>query len=623
MPRTFADHDRFDGGRTTYDPTTHNAFNDVPTIATSYPPQFASSMNGEENTSDIDSELAPGLGRPKRSSAATSSDTGHRTQLRAWLSYALASEVFATCSLSLFLPICLEQFARDNGVLDPGRTMPCPRKGDEGLGEKEMLMMAGRCVVRVVGGVWVDTASFSLYIYSASVAIQALTVISMGGVADYPPHRKRLLLLFASLGSLATTSFIFLPSLSPLWPLCALLAIAANVGFGASMVALNAYLPGLARTAPEVVAMRSSSASSVSPENSDDDEREQYQRAIARSTAHISAKGIAIGYAGGIFVLLICLVPVMMLGGTTWSLRVAIAISGIWWAAGTVPSALWLRSGEEDSDGLGVRGRGAGLGREVVMAWKRLGEMLRPSEIKKLKNTFVFLAAWFLLSDGFTSITSTAVLFASTTLHMPASSLILVSILSPIAGIAGSLLFPRVQKYMGWTNERTLVWLVGGAALVPVYGCLGFLIEGSGTRFGGLTTPGEMYGLAILFGGIYGPFQSYARSVFSEVIPKGEEARWFGLYSITDKSSSFLGPLIVGLISDATGNMRYAFFFLIGMMLLPIPILLLALDVKRGREDAERYAEGRDRSGGRAKDVGEEERLVGGSDGDLDDEPHD
>ncbi|KAG8887845.1 Autophagy protein 22 [Tulasnella sp. 332] len=412
------------------------------------------------------------------------------------------------------------------------------------------------------------------------------------------PHRKILLLLFASLGSFATTSFIFLPSLSPLWPLCALMAIIANVGFGASMVALNAYLPGLARTSPEVVALRSNDMA--------DNHAETYQKSIARSTAHISAQGIAIGYAGGIFVLLMCLIPVMVLGGTTWSLRVAISISGLWWALGTVPSALWLKSGNEDELGF----RRQGIGREIVMAWKRLGDMLRPSEVKRLKNTFWFLSAWFLLSDGFTSITSTAVLFASTTLHMPASSLILVSILSPLAGISGSLLFPRIQKRMGWTNERTLVWLVGGAALVPVYGCLGFLLEGSGTSFGGLTTPGEMYGLAILFGGIYGPFQGYARSVFSEVIPRGEEARWFGLYSITDKSSSFLGPLIVGLISDATGNMRYAFFFLIGMMLLPIPILLWCLDVASGREDAERYAEETERSGGRGALKDEEQRLV-------------
>lgn len=129
---------------------------------------------------------------------------------------------------------------------------------------------------------------------------------------------------------------------------------------------------------------------------------------------------------------------------------------------------------------------------------------------------------------------------------MAPSALILVSILSPLSGILGSLAFPKLQRRLGWTNKTCLIWLVGGAALVPIYGCLGFLIEGnekSTWKFGGLTTPGEVYGLAVLFGGIYGPFQSYARSVFSEIIPRGEEARWFGLYSITDKVKSWSPPI--------------------------------------------------------------------------------
>jgi len=54
------------------------------------------------------------------------------------------------------------------------------------------------------------------------------------------------------------------------------------------------------------------------------------------------------------------------------------------------------------------------------------------------------------------------------------------------------------------------------------------------------------------------------------------------------QSSSFLGPLIVGLISDATGNIRYAFFFLVFMVWLAVPVLL-SVDVERGRADARNY----------------------------------
>ena len=97
--------------------------------------------------------------------------------------------------------------------------------------------------------------------------------------------------------------------------------------------------------------------------------------------------------------------------------------------------------------------------------------------------------------------------------------------------------------------------------------------------------------------------------MFAELIPPGEEARWYGLFSITDKvrfsfrsckhpthisqqSSSFLGPLAVGIIADATNNIRYAFFFLVFMMWTSMPLLWI-VDVKKGREDAEDYAVGK------------------------------
>ena len=38
-------------------------------------------------------------------------------------------------------------------------------------------------------------------------------------------------------------------------------------------------------------------------------------------------------------------------------------------------------------------------------------------------------------------------------------------------------------------------------------------------------------------GSVYGAFQGYARAFYAELLPPGEEARWYGLFSITDKVS--------------------------------------------------------------------------------------
>lgn len=64
------------------------------------------------------------------------------------------SEVFVIVSLTLFLPICLEQFARDNGFLLPDRTEPCST-----LPKDSSTTLEGRCVVKV-GWLWIDSASF-------------------------------------------------------------------------------------------------------------------------------------------------------------------------------------------------------------------------------------------------------------------------------------------------------------------------------------------------------------------------------------------------------------------------------------------------------------------------------
>ncbi|OCB83906.1 autophagy-type protein 22 [Sanghuangporus baumii] len=577
----------------------------------------------------MDSEDAPPNHIPRRDEYEEGKAKRH---LHGWLSYAFASEVFVVVSLTLFLPICLEQFARDNGYLLPDKTRPCSTVKPAPLNAADAAEDT-RCVVKI-GWIWVDSASFSLYVYSISVALQALTVISMGGIADNPPHRKRALLLFAALGSISAMLFLALPSSSSVWPLAALFAIIANVGFGASVVAMNAYLPTLAREDKTVVAalqeLHSSDHASILIPQRDSEEQEsdgdtyeepllprehraspeaqalleKYISLVSQTTARISGTGIALGYFAGIVALIIALVPITLMKGSTFSLRLAIFASGLWWALFTIPAGTWLPGTsslllKEYSGETGP----FSLKREIWKAWQRLGQMLRWTQIKRLKHTFIFLGAWFLLSDGFTTITSTALLFGKTQLHMPANSLIVVGLLVNAAGVLGALVWPRIQRRVGWSNKRVLITLVCACSFIPLYGCLGFLplfrshsanvnanTLVTAPHFGGLTTPGEMYALAVYFGTVYGAFQAYARAFYAELVPRGEEARWYALYSITDKSSSFLGPLVVGLIADATGNIRYSFFFLVAMIWSALP-LLWNVNMERGREDARKYSE--------------------------------
>lgn len=190
---------------------------------------------------------------------------------------------------------------------------------------------------------------------------------------------------------------------------------------------MNSYLPSLARETKEVRQAwrdleRYRLQDPVVPE-ADDDIRESelatadllpvksqpeeaYRAAISRSTSRISSFGIALGYTAGVVLLFFTIIPVSLLHSSTFSLRLAIGISGIWWAVMSVPAGVWLPGGAELKI---VEGAGQvrihdtspwSWSEEIKGAWVRLGQMLRWREIKRLRNTFWYLAAWFLLSDG-------------------------------------------------------------------------------------------------------------------------------------------------------------------------------------------------------------------------------
>jgi UMF1 family MFS transporter len=94
----------------------------------------------------------------------------------------------------------------------------------------------------------------------------------------------------------------------------------------------------------------------------------------------------------------------------------------------------------------------------------------------------------------------------------------------------------------------------------------GFLPQESSLHF---------YVLSGMIALVLGGSQSLARSIFSNVIPTGKEARYFGLYELTDRGSSWLGPLLFGISLQVTHSYRAALlalivFFLLGIVFLGI-----------------------------------------------------
>lgn len=349
-------------------------------------------------------------------------------------------------------------------------------------------------------------------------------------------------------GSIATMLFITVtPSL---YVLSALWATFGNIGFGASFVLLNAFLPVLVRHHPTLV-YGNGSADAHTPDSSEghslltnaesphafsrngEGPRGKNSPDLALST-QISSYGIAIGYTAAVLLQIFSVMVVLYTGSTLQSLKIVLFIIGAWWLVFTVPAALWLRPRPGPplpaiyKDGPATANGSAGSGPTAAVldtswwgyvkhSWLGLGRTILRA--RRLKDVVLFLAAWFLVSDGVATVSGTAVLFGKTNLRMKPAALAMISVVSTITGVLGAFGWPRIARAFNRTPSQTILICMVVFLAIPLYGLAGFVPAVQRSGFGGLTSPWEMYLLGAVYGFVLGGISGYCRSVFGELSP--------------------------------------------------------------------------------------------------------
>ena len=455
-----------------------------------------------------------------------------------------------------------------------------------------------------------------MYVFSFSVLIQALLIISMSGAADHGRYRKLLLLTFAFTGAIAT--MLFIAAVPSIYMFGAVLAVVANTCFGASFVLLNSFLPLLVRHHPDIQrrvvfsnghTSNNYESSQHMREDVEEHHLESSTDALLSSTpaslstkayssgyvspelllsTQISSYGIGIGYIAAVIVQSLAIGILLITGwlsnSSTLGLRLVLLFVGSWWLIFTVPSALWLRP----RPGPPMPFTAAGKQRRtwisyISYAWRSLGKTALRA--RSLSDMLFFLAAWFLLSDAIATVSGTAVLFAKTQLEMGPAALAGINVIVTICGVLGAFTWSKVSQFFNAQPSQTIVACIIIFELIPLYGLLGFVPAVKRLGVLGLQQPWEMYPLGAVYGFVLGGLSSYCRSLFGELIPPGFEAAFYAFYAITDKGSSIFGPAIVGAITQRYGEIRPAFVFLAVLIFIPLPLMLM-VDVDRGRQDA-------------------------------------
>lgn len=546
-----------------------------------------------------------------------------RKELFGFYACQCAIEVVVIAGVGSFLPITLEELARGNGVLLSDRVTPCNAARNVSVSGSEASRVLPRaatgdqCIVTFLG-TEINTASFAMYTFSVSVALQALIVITMSGAADHGRYRKSLLLSFAVVGAVAL--MCFLPLHSSVYALGALLAITANVCLGAATVLMNAYLPLLVRWHPTVLAKRvqhtqrngtSTDGQEVDVNDPDDGpaserrgflsstennvadaEDDQKSSTELRVSTHISSNGYGFGYINAFLFQLFCIGLILLAGPAGHPLPLVLFAIGVWWLIIIAPVAYCLRPRPgpplSRTTNHVQTSRLRAFFNYTTYSWKQLGHtMLRA---RKSKDLLLFLAAWFMISDAVATVSGTAILFAKTSLHMGAAALSMISVTTTVFGIIGAFSCNKVTRALGWTPTRTLVACICLFELIPLYGLLPYIPAVARLGVIGLQRPWETYLLGAIYGLVLGGVGSFSRSLFGELVPPGSEAAFYALYAVTDKGSSVVGPTIVGMITDATGEIRPGFLFLAFLVALPLWPLAY-VDIPRGKRQAKELAD--------------------------------
>jgi len=288
----------------------------------------------------------------------------------------------------------------------------------------------------------------------------------------------------------------------------------------------------------------------------------------------ISSHGFSAGYVGAVLSLIVSIGIILLAGSDkTYSFQIATAFIGVWCLAFLYFPIRYIKARPGSPLPAGAN--------YLTYSWIQVIRTFR--KMKHLMEAFKFLLAWFLVSDAVNTLISVAVLFAIGTLHMSKLQILLAATITPLAGGIGIYVWLFIQRRAKLTSRHMVMIISSLYALVPAYGLLGFVADV------GLKHIWEVWMVVIWHGMMIGALQSFCRVMFSELLPRGQESEFFGLYEITDKGSSWIGGLATAAIGSTTHNLRYSFWLLLAMFVLPA-IIIWFVDPKKGKREAEDFA---------------------------------
>jgi UMF1 family MFS transporter len=384
----------------------------------------------------------------------------------------------------------------------------------------------------VAGAELSKTTASSYWGYTNTVAmlIVAFCAPILGALADHSGTKKRFLAFFAGLGVVSTAMLVFVGRGD--WFLASLLYILGMVGFSGGNNFYDSLLPHVAG-----------------------------EKDIDR----ISSYGYAFGYLGGGILLAVNLAMILKphlfgIPDAEWGTRYSFLTVGVWWSVFSIP----ILKNVPEPPIVPIPGESP---HPLQASLQRLSLTL--GHIRRYREAFKFLIAYWLFNDGIGTIISMAVIFGAE-VNIPQEHLIGAILAVQFIGIPFSILFGRMAERMG---TKRAIFL--GLAVYTGISLGGYFIQ----------TALHFWILAVLVGFVQGGTQALSRSLFGTLIPKSRSAEFFSFYDVSSKFAGIIGPFVFGLVGQLTGSSRLSVVALV-IFFIGGGSILLTVDEKEGRARA-------------------------------------
>jgi len=265
-----------------------------------------------------------------------------------------------------------------------------------------------------------------------------------------------------------------------------------------------------------------------------------------------SGFSFALGYIGGILILIVCIkifidndvLPFGLSKENSENIRATSIVVALWYLIFSIPFLFSLKKEIKNK----IDRSSNSIKKIKNLIWN-----------KGLNNLGKFLLARMLYADGLNAIIIMGGIFAVGVFNLEIKDLLVLSVLMNITAFIGAIIG-------GYANDKF------SSKSVIIFSLLGLIFSSAIILF--IKTKIFFLIFASINGFFIGPIQSASRVFITKSIDKNNQASGFGLFALSGKLTSFIGPLLVSTLTYISNSQRIGFSAAIILLLIGLLVLL-------------------------------------------------